>query len=100
MTSSTTVQQRETFAIGGDLPVHRLGYGAMQITGRGVWGMPPDPEECKRVLRRLPDLGVNFIDTANSYGPHVSEMLIADALHPHPDGLVIATKAGFERTGP
>jgi aryl-alcohol dehydrogenase-like predicted oxidoreductase len=89
-----------TFAIGGDLPVHRLGYGAMQITGRGIWGMPSDPEECKRVLRRLPELGVNFIDTANSYGPHVSEMLIADALHPYPDGLVIATKAGLERPGP
>ena len=66
----------------------------------GIWGMPSDPDECIRVLRRLPELGVNFIDTANSYGPHVSEMLIADALHPYPDGLVIATKAGFARPGP
>jgi aryl-alcohol dehydrogenase-like predicted oxidoreductase len=89
-----------TFAIGGDLPIHRLGYGAMQITGPGVWGMPADPDEALRVLRRLPELGVNFIDTANSYGPHVSEMLIADALHPYPEGLVIATKAGFERPAP
>jgi len=98
--NTPTAAASGTFAIGGDLPVHRLGYGAMQITGRGVWGMPDDPEECTRVLRRLPELGVNFIDTANSYGPHVSEMLIADALHPYPEGLVIATKAGFERPGP
>jgi aryl-alcohol dehydrogenase-like predicted oxidoreductase len=72
----------------------------MQITGRGIWGMPADPEECKRVLRRLPELGVNFIDTANSYGPEVSERLIAEALHPYPEELVIATKAGLERPGP
>ncbi|MBV9880473.1 MAG: aldo/keto reductase [Gemmatirosa sp.] len=89
-----------TFAIGGDLPIHRLGYGAMQITGQGVWGPPRDHDEAIRVLRRLPDLGVNFIDTADSYGPRVSEELIAEALHPYPEGLVIATKGGFERPGP
>ena len=102
MTSHTTATAAEsgTFAIGGDLPIHRLGYGAMQITGPGVWGWPADRDEAIRVLRRLPELGVSFIDTANSYGPHVSEMLIADALHPYPDGLVIATKAGLERPAP
>jgi len=89
-----------TFAIGGDLPIHRLGYGAMQITGPGVFGPPADRAECIRVLRRAVELGVNFIDTADSYGPDVSEELIAEALHPYPDGLVIATKAGFERPGP
>jgi aryl-alcohol dehydrogenase-like predicted oxidoreductase len=98
--TTPTAAASGTFAIGGELPIHRLGYGAMQITGPGIWGMPNDPDECIRVLRRLPELGVNFIDTANSYGPHVSEMLIADALHPYPDGLVIATKAGLERPGP
>nr|WP_201773077.1 aldo/keto reductase [Gemmatirosa kalamazoonensis] len=100
MPTTPTAAASGTFALGGDLPIHRLGYGAMQITGPGIWGMPADPEECLRVLRRLPELGVNFIDTANSYGPHVSEMLIADALHPYPEGLVIATKAGLERPGP
>jgi aryl-alcohol dehydrogenase-like predicted oxidoreductase len=89
-----------TFEIGGELPVHRLGFGAMQLTGRGVWGEPDDPDECRRVLQRAVDLGVNLIDTANSYGPEVSERLIAEALHPYPDDLVIATKAGFERPGP
>src|SRR4051794_35961156 len=89
-----------TFEIGGGLPVHRLGFGAMQLTGRGIWGEPDDPEECRRVLRRTVELGVNLIDTANSYGPEVSERLIADALHPYPDDLVIATKAGLERPGP
>jgi pyridoxine 4-dehydrogenase len=89
-----------TFAIGGELNVYRLGFGAMQITGRGIWGEPEDPDECKRVLRRALELGVNLIDTANSYGPGVSERLIAEALHPYPDGLVIATKAGLERPGP
>jgi pyridoxine 4-dehydrogenase len=89
-----------TFAIGGDLPVNRLGYGAMQITGPGVWGPPRDPAEAVRVLRRAVELGVNFIDTADSYGPHVSEELIRQALHPYPDGLVIATKAGLIRPGP
>jgi pyridoxine 4-dehydrogenase len=89
-----------TFAIGGDLPVSRLGFGAMRITGNGVWGPPRDRDEALRVLRRAIDLGVNFIDTAESYGPYVSEELIAEALHPYPADLVIATKGGFDRTGP
>jgi pyridoxine 4-dehydrogenase len=86
--------------IGGDLTVNRLGFGAMRITGRGVWGEPPDREQAKAVLRRAVELGVNLIDTADSYGPEVSETLIAEALHPYPDDLVIATKGGFERPGP
>lgn len=86
--------------LGGELTVHRLGFGAMRITGAGVWGPPADRDECIRVLRRAVDLGVNFIDTANSYGPYVSEELIREALHPYADGLVIATKAGLLRTGP
>ena len=89
-----------TFRIGGELEVHRLGFGAMRITGKGVWGPPADREECIRVLRRTVELDVNLIDTADSYGPNVSEELIAEALHPYPRGLVIATKGGFERTGP
>ncbi|MBB5918111.1 aryl-alcohol dehydrogenase-like predicted oxidoreductase [Nocardia transvalensis] len=89
-----------TFALGGDLPVHRLGYGAMQITGPGVWGEPKDPDEAIRVLRRAVELGVTFIDTADSYGPFVSETLIRKALHPYADDLVIATKAGLARTKP
>lgn len=89
-----------TFRLGGDLPVNRLGYGAMQLTGPGVWGDPRDPEEAARVLRRAVELGVNFIDTADSYGPFVSEQLIRTALHPYPDDLVIATKAGLTRSGP
>ena len=89
-----------TFSIGGDLPVVRLGYGAMQITGPGIWGDPHDPEESMRVLRRGVELGVTFIDTADSYGPYVSEELIQKALHPYPTELVIATKAGLVRTGP
>jgi pyridoxine 4-dehydrogenase len=88
------------FRIGGDLPVWRLGFGAMRITGKGIWGEPKDHDEAIRVLRRAVELGINFIDTADSYGPHVSEKLIAEALHPYPAGLVIATKAGFDRTGP
>lgn len=88
------------FRIGGDLPVWRLGFGAMRITGKGVWGPPQDHDEAIRVLRRALELGINFIDTADSYGPHVSEELIAEALHPYPAGLVIATKAGFDRSGP
>jgi pyridoxine 4-dehydrogenase len=88
------------FRIGGDLPVHRLGFGAMRITGEGVWGEPRDRAEAIRVLRRAIELGVNFIDTADSYGPGVSEQIIAEALHPYPQGLVIATKAGFDRQGP
>jgi aryl-alcohol dehydrogenase-like predicted oxidoreductase len=89
-----------TFKIGGDLEVRRLGYGAMRITGDGIWGSPDDPEGAKRLLRRVVELGINLIDTADSYGPEVSENLIAEALHPYPDGLVIATKGGLRRTGP
>jgi aryl-alcohol dehydrogenase-like predicted oxidoreductase len=89
-----------TFSLGGDLTVNRLGFGAMRITGDGIWGEPKDREESKRVLKRLPDLGVNFIDTADAYGPEVSENLIAEALYPYPSGLVIATKGGFVRPGP
>jgi pyridoxine 4-dehydrogenase len=88
-----------TFRIGGDLPIHRLGFGAMRITGPGVWGEPKDRQEAIRVLRRAVELGINFIDTADSYGPHVSEEIIAEGLHPYPAGLVIATKAGFDRPG-
>jgi aryl-alcohol dehydrogenase-like predicted oxidoreductase len=88
-----------TFDIGGDLTVNRLGFGAMRITGKGVWGEPEDRDEALRVLRRLPELGVNFIDTADSYGPFVSEDLIREALHPY-DGIVVATKGGFTRHGP
>jgi aryl-alcohol dehydrogenase-like predicted oxidoreductase len=86
--------------IGGDLTVHRLGYGAMRLTGAGIWGEPKDPEEARRVLRRLFDLGVNFIDTADSYGPEVSERLIGETLYPYPKDLVIATKGGLTRQGP
>lgn len=89
-----------TFDIGGDLRVHRLGFGAMRITGPGIWGEPQDHDEAIRVLRRSLELGINFIDTADSYGPEVSERLIAEALHPFPAGLVIATKAGLRRPGP
>jgi len=89
-----------TFHIGGKLAIHRLGFGAMRITGRGIWGDPTDRAEALRTLRKLPDLGVNFIDTADSYGPEVSEELIAEALHPYPDDLVIATKGGQVRPGP
>jgi len=84
----------------GDLTVNRMGFGAMRLTGKGVWGPPRDPAEAVRVLRRAVELGVDFIDTADSYGPDVSEEIIAEALHPYPDGLVIATKGGFERPGP
>jgi pyridoxine 4-dehydrogenase len=89
-----------TVSIGKDLTVNRLGFGAMRLTGEGIWGDPKDSAECKRVLKRLPDLGVNFIDTADAYGPEVSENLIAEALHPYPKGLVIATKGGLTRQGP
>ncbi|MGW5671557.1 aldo/keto reductase [Micromonospora sp. NPDC003776] len=89
-----------TYRIGGDLQVDRLGYGAMQLTGPGVWGDPKDPAEAVRVLRRAYELGVTFIDTADSYGPFVSELLIKEALHPYADDLVIATKAGLTRSGP
>ena len=89
-----------TIDVGGDLTVRRMGFGAMRITGPGIWGEPRDRDEAKAVLRRAIELGVNLIDTADSYGPHVSEELIAEALHPYPDDVVIATKGGLERTGP
>ncbi len=89
-----------TFALGGQLVVHRLGFGAMRLTGPGIWGEPADRDECIRVLRRAVELGVDLIDTADSYGPHVSEELIRTALRPYPGQLVIATKAGLVRTGP
>jgi pyridoxine 4-dehydrogenase len=89
-----------TFTLGGDLTVNRLGYGAMRITGKGIWGPPADKTAALATLRRAIELGVNFIDTADSYGPNVSEELIAEALHPYPAGLVIATKGGWERVGP
>src|SRR5579863_10095801 len=89
-----------TFTIGGDLTVNRMGYGAMRITGKGIWGPPADKPAALATLRRAVELGVNLIDTADSYGPSVSEELIAEALHPYPTGLVIATKGGWERFGP
>ncbi len=88
-----------TFLLGGDLPIRRLGFGAMRITGNGIWGNPADPDEARRVLRRLPELGINFIDTADAYGPYVSEDLIREALHPY-QGIVVATKGGLTRQGP
>jgi len=101
VTTSTTqpIATSGTFALGGDLTVHRLGYGAMQLTGQGVWGEPKDPDTAKAVLRRAVELGVDFIDTADSYGPYVSEDLIREALHPYGD-VVIATKGGLTRSGP
>jgi pyridoxine 4-dehydrogenase len=88
------------YVIGGDLPVNRLGFGSMRLTGQGVWGEPADRAEAIAVLRRAVELGIDFIDTADAYGPEVAERLIAEALHPYPAGLVIATKAGFRRPGP
>jgi aryl-alcohol dehydrogenase-like predicted oxidoreductase len=99
-TTTTSATAAGTIDLGGDLTVNRLGFGAMRITGPGIWGDPPDREEAKAVLRRAVDLGVNFIDTADSYGPEVSETLIAEALSPYPDDLVIGTKGGLQRTGP
>ena len=102
MANKQTISARDsgTFSLGGDLPVHRLGFGAMRITGEGIVGPPRDREEALRVLRRTVELDVNLIDTAESYGPHVSEELIAEALYPYPEGLVIATKGGLDRPGP
>jgi aryl-alcohol dehydrogenase-like predicted oxidoreductase len=96
----STAAASGTFKLGGDLAVHRLGFGAMRITGAGIWGEPKDPAEARRVLKKAVDLGINLIDTADSYGPEVSERLIAEALHPYPKGLVIATKGGLTRSGP
>jgi pyridoxine 4-dehydrogenase len=102
MSTAATIsaQSSGTFSLGGKTSVLRLGYGAMRLTGDGIWGEPKDRAEAKRVLQRAVELGVNFIDTADSYGPYVSEEIIAEALHPYPEGLVIATKAGLVRTGP
>jgi pyridoxine 4-dehydrogenase len=100
MTSTLSATPSGTFQLGGDLPVTRLGYGAMQITGEGVWGEPRDRAEAVAVLRRAVELGVTFFDTADSYGPDVSEQIIREALHPYADDVVIATKAGLTRTGP
>src|SRR5947199_530947 len=100
MPETTTATAAGTIDIGGDLTVQRMGFGAMRLTGRGIWREPADPEECRAVLRRAIELGIDFIDTADSYGPEVSERLIAEALHPYPENLLIATKAGFQRPGP
>lgn len=100
MSTTTAVKNHSgVFSIGGDMPVNRLGFGAMRITGNGIWGEPADKDECLRTLKKLPDLDINFIDTADSYGPEVSERLIREALHPY-RGMTIATKAGLARTGP
>src|SRR5947208_13430642 len=96
----TTSPSQSTFQLGGDLSVNRLGFGAMRLTGGGIWGWPPDRENAKKVLHRALDLGVNLIDTADAYGPETDELLIAEALHPYPKGLVIATKGGLTRPGP
>ena len=98
--SSMSMSTSMSFKIGGDLSVNRLGFGAMRITGEGIWGWPPDRENARKVLRRAVELGVNLIDTADAYGPETSELLIAEALHPYPAGLVIATKGGLTRPGP
>ena len=99
-TTSSNMATNPTFTLGGDLTVNRLGFGAMRITGQGVWGWPPDRQNAHKVLKRAVDFGINLIDTADSYGPDVSELLIAEALYPYPKGLVIATKGGLTRPGP
>src|SRR3982074_188348 len=99
-TSTLTAALAGSIDIGGDMPVNRFGFGAMRLTGEGIWGEPADREECKRVLRRALELGINLIDTADSYGPEVSERLIAETLYPYPGELVIATKGGLTRPGP
>src|SRR5438128_5156868 len=98
--TSPTMVTNSTWQLGGDLTVDRLGFGAMRITGEGIWGWPPDRENALKVLRRAVELGVNLIDTADAYGPETSELLIAEALHPYPKGLVLATKGGLTRPGP
>src|SRR5215831_88822 len=100
MTGPVNAEVAGTIEIGGDLVVRRMGFGAMRVTGDGIWGEPPDAGQARATLRRVVELGVNFIDTADSYGPEVSERFIAEALYPYPTDLVIATKAGFERPGP
>ncbi len=99
-TTNVSAERSGVFPIGGDLPVHRLGFGAMRVVGEGVWGPPENRQAMVELLRRVPELGIDFIDTADSYGPFLSEELIAEALHPYPDALVIATKAGLRRSGP
>jgi pyridoxine 4-dehydrogenase len=98
--TSSNMATNPTFTLGGDLTVNRLGFGAMRITGEGIWGWPPDRQNALKILRRAIELGVNLIDTADAYGPETSELLIAQALHPYPNGLVIATKGGLTRPGP
>jgi hypothetical protein len=98
--AASTSKSGQTFLLGGDLLVNRLGFGAMRLTGEGIWGWPPDRENAKKVLRRAVEMGVNFIDTADAYGPETNELLIAEALSPYPKGLVIATKGGNTRPGP
>src|SRR6266699_7085730 len=98
--TAPTMVTNPTWQLGGDLTVNRLGFGAMRITGEGIWGWPPDRGNALKVLRRAVELGVNLIDTADAYGPETSELLIAEALHPYPNGLVIATKGGLTRPGP
>src|SRR5437667_7309940 len=98
--SAASPSDNSTFSIGGDLTVNRLGFGAMRLTGEGIWGWPPDRENARKVLQRAVELGVNLIDTADAYGPETDELLIAEALYPYPKGLVIATKGGSTRPGP
>src|SRR5437773_6380938 len=100
LAAASTSKSGETFLLGGDLLVNRLGFGAMRLTGEGIWGWPPDRENAKKVLRRAVELGVNFIDTADAYGPETNELFIAEALYPYPKGLVIATKGGSTRPSP
>src|SRR5438093_13709583 len=100
LVAAAASKSEETFLLGGDVLVNRLGFGAMRLTGEGIWGWPPDRENAKKVLRRAVELGVNFIDTADAYGPETNELLIAEALYPYPKGLVIATKGGNTRPGP
>ena len=97
--AARTAEAAGAVSLGGELEVRRMGFGAMRITGEGIWGDPPDPDAARGVVRRAVELGVNFIDTADSYGPETSERLVAEALHPYPDGVVIATKGGFTRPG-
>src|SRR5439155_12263439 len=100
LAAASPSKSKETFLLGGDLLVNRLGFGAMRLTGEGIWGWRPDREKAKKVLRRALELGVDFIDTADAYGPETNELLIAEALYPYPKGLVIATKGGSTRSGP
>ncbi len=97
---ASSAAESGVFQLGGDLPIHRLGFGAMRLTGEGIWNEPNDPQQARKVLQRAVELGINFIDTSDAYGPEVSERLIGEALHPYPSDLVIATKGGLTRTGP